>query len=141
VVPLAEGLSTIQTPRLDISIVKTVDLTSVITQSEELPATNSKAIGLIPGTAGNQRPKIPALFGLEQPNPSPETTQVTAATPKTYHAGNTEAIKAITEVINNQSPKPCEKTFNDRHEREGTLVPPPDGQKNPTSGTGPPRTL
>ena len=141
VVPLAEGLSTIQTPRLDISIVKTVDLTSVITQSEELPATNSKAIGLIPGTAGNQRPKIPALFGLEQPNPSPETTQVTAATPKTYHAGNTEAIKAITEVINNQSPKPCEKTFNDRHEREGTLVPPSDGQKNPTSGTGPPRTL
>jgi Zinc knuckle len=140
VVPLAERLltstlSTIQTPRLDSSIVETVDLaSSVIAQSDEQTATNNEAPGSIPGTAENFRPHIPALFGQIEQLTRPGITQVTGSRPKTNHAGNTAAK-------NNKGPVPREKSFTDQQERAGTSAPSFAGRRNPTSGTGPPKTL
>ena len=137
VVPLAERLPTstlptIQTPRLDISSVETVDLpTSVTAHSVEQPANNNQATGSIPGK--DEIFQLSLLKRIAQ-SKRPGFTQVTGARPKTNHAGGTAAKYA-------DSPVTREKSFNDRQERAGTSAPSFDGRRNPTSGTGPPKTL
>ena len=137
VVPLAERLPTstlptIQTPRLDISSVETVDLpTSVTAHTVEQPANNNQAPGSFPSK--DEILRLSMLKRIAQSN-RPGFTQVTGARPKTNHAGGTAAKYA-------DSPVTREKSFNDRQERAGTSAPSFDGRRNPTSGTGPPKTL
>jgi len=137
VVPLAEGLltstlPTIQTPQLNISSVETVDLpTSVTAHTVEQPANNNQAPGSFPSK--DEILRLSMLKRIAQSN-RPGFTQVTGARPKTNHAGGTAAKYA-------DSPVTREKSFNDRQERAGTSAPSFDGRRNPTSGTGPPKTL
>ena len=132
---LASTLPTIKTPRLDITIVETVDLTTSVTaHSVEQPANNNQAPGSIPGIAEYFRPAMASMLKRIGQITRTGFTQVTGARYKTNHAGGTVAKY-------NDGPVPREKSFNGRQKRPGTSAPSFDGRRNPTSGTGPPKPL
>ena len=96
-----------------------------------IQANNKQAPGSFPSK--DEILRLSMLKRIAQSN-RPGFTQVTGARPKTNHAGGTAGKYA-------DIPVTCEKSFNDRPERAGTSAPSFDGRRNPTSGTGPPKTL